>query len=975
MSIPDGKESMMKKTTMLILSCLLMGAGAAQAQLKIDFSQAGGAVEAGYEAYVANHEVANTFTSQTFAAFGTNVTVTPTWAANATAAAMQMIDRSTSGRNGYTGEHADLLNDWIGTDTRQVGNPMTLTISGLPQGTYSWLSYHHDTDDQTGIFNVTISDATGSNTTTGVDISHSEAGTADRVDGFENITVFSATIVSNGADIVLAFEVTSPSDPVNTAFFVMNGFELDRQIIAVATSPSPASGATDVPTDVTLGWTGGMFAATHDVYFGTSLDDVENASVADPRGVLVARGQADMTYDPGRLELEQTYYWRVDEVNAPPDSTVVKGWVWSFTTEPVAYPAENVIATSNGISEADVGPENVVNGSGLSADDQHSIEGEDMWLASPAGDEPLYIQFELDRVYKLHQMLVWNYNVRFEPVLGFGLKDVTVEYSSDGADWMVLGDVTLAQGTAKDTYTYNTTVDLGGVAAKYVKLTVNSGYGLMGQFGLSEVRLLYIPAQAREPQPASGTVDVGPDAVLSWRAGRGAVTHQVYLSTDEQAVVDGTALADTVSEPALNADGLLELGRTYYWKVNEINEAQTPPSWEGEIWSFSTQSSILVDDFESYNDEDNTIFDTWIDGWVNDTGSTVGYMNSPFAEQTIIHGGSQSMPLFYDSSSAAVSEATRTFDDPQDWTRYGVKALTLWFFGDPSNTVGQMYVKVNGKKVLYGGDAGNLLIKPWQLWYIDLADFAGVNLRNVTEVTIGLEGGNGLLLIDDIALSPLDRRSVVPAEPASTDLVGHFTFEGNANDSSGTRNGTIVGSPAFAAGRAGQAIELDGIADYVRIEGSYNLPTYSASLWFRVDGGTGERDLLSVYNSAGAHGILLELRSNGTLRFLHRAPVAGSGGTDIYSTATADDGTWYHAGIVRTTQTMTLYINGEVAGTADSNTEFDQALQNVTIGVLKHDNLTRYFPGAIDEVYLYGRALSHGEIAWLAGRTNPFDTP
>jgi len=964
---------MMKKTTMPILSCLLLWAGAAQAQLKIDFSTTGGAVEDGYQAYVATHEVANTFTSQTFAAFGTNVTITPTWAANAPAEAMQMIDRTS--RNAYTGTHTNLLIDWIGTDTRQVGDPMTLTISGLPAGTYSWLSYHHDVADQSGVFSVTVNDATGSKTTADIGITDSE-GTEEGVVDFESITTFSTTIVSDGTkDVTLVFDLTSATDPVAYAFFLMNGFELDRMIIAAATSPSPADGATDVPTDTTLSWTPGMFAATHDIYFGTSLDDVENASVADPRGVLISQGQTGTTCDPGPLELEQTYYWRVDEVNAPPDSTVVKGSVWSFTTEPVAYPVENVVATSNGLSDVDLGPENVVNGSGLNADDQHSVEGEHMWLSSPVGDEPLYIQFELDRVYKLHQMLVWNYNVRFEAVLGFGIKDAAVEYSADGAEWSVLGDVVLARGTAKDTYTYNTTVDLGGVAAKYVRLTVRSGYGLMGQFGLSEVRFLYIPAQARQPQPASGTTDVEPDAVLSWRAGRGAVTHEVYLSTDEQAVIDGTALAGSVSEPVFDADGLLELGRAYYWKVNEVNEAEAPASWAGEVWSFSVQASIPVDDFESYNDEDNLIFDTWIDGWVNDTGATVGYLNAPFAEQTIVHGGKQSMPLSYDSSSASVSEATCAFDDPQDWTKYGVKGLTLWFFGDPSNTVGQLYVKVNGKKVLYGGDATNLQIKPWQLWYIDLAEFAGVNLRSVMELTIGLEGGNGFLLIDDIALSPLDRQSVVPVEPAATNLVGHFAFEGNANDSTGTRNGTVVGSPSFAAGRTGQAIVLDGIADYVHVEGAYELPMYSASLWFRVDGGTGERDLLSVYDSAGSHGILLEVRSNATLRFLHRAPVGGSGGTDIYSTATVADGAWYHAGIVRSAQTMTLYINGEVAGTVDSATEFGQVLQNVTIGVLKHDNLARYFPGAIDEVRLYNRALSHGEIAWLAGRTSPFDTP
>jgi len=49
-------------------------------------------------------------------------------------------------------------------------------------------------------------------------------------------------------------------------------------------------------------------------------------------------------------------------------------------------------------------------------------------------------------------------------------------------------------------------------------------------------------------------------------------------------------------------------------------------------------------------------------------------------------------------------------------------------------------------------------------------------------------------------------------------------------------------------------------------------------------------------------------------------------------------------------------------------------LQNPALGVLKHDALQRFFPGAIDEVCLYGRALSQAEVAHLAGRTNAFDT-
>ena len=61
-----------------------------------------------------------------------------------------------------------------------------------------------------------------------------------------------------------------------------------------------------------LTWIPDEFAATHDVYLGTAFDAVSNASVADPGGVLAGPGLTDTSFDPGRLELDQTYYWRVE---------------------------------------------------------------------------------------------------------------------------------------------------------------------------------------------------------------------------------------------------------------------------------------------------------------------------------------------------------------------------------------------------------------------------------------------------------------------------------------------------------------------------------------------------------------------------------------------------------------------------------------------------------------------------------------
>jgi len=461
--------------------------------------------------------------------------------------------------------------------------------------------------------------------------------------------------------------------------------------INTASGPVPEDGASDIPRDVVLSWAAGESAVTHDVYFGASFDDVNAASRSNPRGVLLSQSQSGTTFDPpGVLDFGTTYYWRIDEVNGAPDFTVFKGDVWSFTAEPFPYAIADIIATTNATSDPGAGPENTINGSGLNADDQHSIDSGDMWLARPADAEPVWIQYEFDSVYKLYEMLVWNYNVQFELLLGFGIKGVTVEYSENGADWTALGDVQLAQATAKSTYAANTTVDLQGVAARFVRMTVNSGYGMMPQYGLSEVRFLYIPAHPRQPQPADGTIGVSPATTLSWRAGREAASHEIYLSTSKSAVTNGTALAGTTATASYSpAD--VEFGSRYYWKVAEVNDAEAISTWAGPVWSFITQEYETIEGFEDYNDDidaHTTIFDTWLDGWVNNTGSTVGYLDAPFAERTIVRSGRQSMPLTYDNSgSPFYSEAERTWDTAQNWTGHGADTLVLYVRGNAPSFV------------------------------------------------------------------------------------------------------------------------------------------------------------------------------------------------------------------------------------------------------------------------------------------------
>ena len=110
---------------------------------------------------------------------------------------------------------------------------------------------------------------------------------------------------------------------------IMAGGEIQSGAAAL---PKPANRATEVPQEAVLSWMAGDYADTHDVYFGTVFDDVNDASRDnDPNSVLVSQNQDVTTYEPpGLLEFAQSYYWRVDEFNDLDPNSPWKGNLWSF---------------------------------------------------------------------------------------------------------------------------------------------------------------------------------------------------------------------------------------------------------------------------------------------------------------------------------------------------------------------------------------------------------------------------------------------------------------------------------------------------------------------------------------------------------------------------------------------------------------------------------------------------------------------
>jgi hypothetical protein len=748
--------------------------------------------------------------------------------------------------------------------------------------------------------------------------------------------------------------------------------------VGAAADPHPAAGGVDVPTDTVLSWTAGEFAATHDVYFGETPADVNSASRTSPQGVLAGQGQTDTTYDPtGLLTYGQTYYWRIDEVNKAPDNTIFKGDIWSFTVEPYGYPVMPVAVTASSVQAGMGGPEKTIDGSGLDKSDLHGSEATTMWLS--AGTLPNWIQYEFDKVYKLYDLKVWNYNGLAESLVGFGAKNVTIETSTDGTTWTALADVPeFARAPGMAGYAANTTVSLGGVLARYVKLTINTTWGgLSGATGLSEVRFSNVPVQGRQPQPAAAATGVSVDAALNWRPGREAVSHDVFFGTDRTAVADGTGAATSVSDHSFFPSAL-DFGTTYYWRVDEVNTVTYP----GDVWSFTTQEYGVVDDFESYTDKvDEEIFTTWVDGFDNPTknGAIVGLsqaVNGTFGETTIVYGDKQSMPFAYDNSQAPLSEATRTFDTPQDWSQHGITTLVLFFRGDSANAAAPLYVKMNGTKVLYNNGASATTTPLWKQWNIDLAS-SGANLKSVKSLTIGVGNGSageaGTIYIDDIRLYATPPAAAVPTDPGTNGLAAWWTFDGDFKDAAGTNHGTPKGDAKIVTDAArGQVLALDGTGDYVEVPNSPSLNItgnqISMAAWVNLNDVTTVQIIVCKVFSDTTHvspyfSYSLHSLANGQPRVWISRTGGAANRAGAAGMLTA--GAWHHVAGVYDGAQLKLYFDGALAGAA-----------NVTGNLIGYDTvlrlgangaLTELLDGQLDDVRIYNRALSEMEVRYLVG--------
>jgi hypothetical protein len=223
---------------------------------------------------------------------------------------------------------------------------------------------------------------------------------------------------------------------------------------------------------------------------------------------------------------------------------------------------------------------------------------------------------------------------------------------------------------------------------------------------------------------------------------------------------------------------------------------------------------------------------------------------------------------------------------------------------------------------------------------------------------------------------------VTPVDPGTASLQAQYQFEGNTNDSSGNaRNGTAMGGPLFVAGKVGQAISLDGIDDYVNIDGYKGVladangvqQPFTITAWVKtID--TGDRTIASWGTNSNMLRVDFRL-FQGRLRVEH-------GAGNVQGDTTLNDDKWHHValtmirGATVSYPDVQLWLDGKDDTTASTDPDAFSITADVDMAIgYCATAAARYFLGAIDDVRLYDRALSPAEVAGLAGITAPFSKP
>ena len=312
---------------------------------------------------------------------GVTITLTPGGAATSLGSNWSKLDVETN-KLKLIGEEVLVTNLENGnlTPITDKSTSLTLTITGLTAGEHTLRAYHNNSDKNQTQPGIDVS-VDGTVVATGQQFTSSAQSVKAAGQSFVRFTA------TEGQPIVITY-TTKPieGETYTNTRMMLNGLEFDVAAIA-ATDPKPANQDFHAGTDdgtVHFSWKGAEGIAKHRLVLGADPDVVASSTDYEYEGTATE-------YTKTGLYSLQTYYWRVDEVEA--DGTVHQGSVWSFKPRQLAFPeAEGYGRYANGGRGGSVYHVTTLSG---------GVEPGSLLYGLLSIDEPHYIVFDVSGIIEL----------------------------------------------------------------------------------------------------------------------------------------------------------------------------------------------------------------------------------------------------------------------------------------------------------------------------------------------------------------------------------------------------------------------------------------------------------------------------------------------------------------------------------------------------------------------------------------------
>jgi hypothetical protein len=712
---------------------------------------------------------------------------------------------------------------------------------------------------------------------------------------------------------------------------------LEIGTIPIAVYPAPADGEVDVKSAPALTWTAPDTAFQHDLYLGTDMALVAAGDASVFQGSLTEPSFAVDVNEP--LGRGITYYWKVDVLTGSARASELNpGNVWSFRV---------------------------------------ADENTESWLAAARKDSPGYLDtFVEDGLYDIGQFsgdMTYEFVVISNPDeqeasmaliarREFGDTQVGLKYEqwnntgTYGAT--VFGVVDLDFGVANDPgqYTHLAFVSSedAGTTTLYVngveQTSVDSAITLSGLVGIGH---------GVQGEDMSGSFDNFDGTIF------GAAIYDTAL-TAEQIAAHSDAYFNPVTEiipVAPGTEGLV----AYYPFENDVNDASGngndgtivgDPNFVDGPMGFGTAMEFNGDDYIDCGNADSL--------QIQDEITMAFWFNVAAFENTWEAMLSKGDTAYRVSRGPGDGDATHmgisgtTAGDGNGWFN-GNSLVTggIWhhFAGTYDGTEGRIYI--DGVLDATTEATGQINIETENLWI-------GNNSQNIDRFFHGMMDEVMLYnrALSEAEVMYLAGRRATPADPGADDLLAFFPLENDVLDASGNGNdGTIVGDPNFVEGPAGfgMAMEFDG-DDYVDTGNVDDLAEWSIACWAKSPAApSGDPPSGPVHREQN-----YQFNWNHSSEVFRASVTVNAGGWHAASLGNLQADTWYHLAGSYDGETLKSYLDGELI-TANEEPSGPPVAETNSLKLAKHAAADQFFTGTVDEAAVYTRALSAGEIRYIAG--------